>query len=570
MKKLFTLTLILIVCAGILGSTDYYVKNGGSNGNTGLSDAQAWATLTYAMSQLNGNESDNFLYLKRGSVWREQMEFVGGYGTSGHPFTIGAYDTGAYPKIMGSDQVSTWSDQGGNIWRASCASYPGGGDNNGPVLFINTNGDGKTHWGVRDTTPDAEYDWYWSSNYLYCYSPADPDTRYGSVEAANRMDGIRTRWDSHYLYIRDIEVAYTTREGIYGESGVDGGTVDGCYVHHSGPYDDQAGTQWAADNIYWEGNNWTVKNNICSDAAAHNIQHYGSECDSTWDYIEYNICYNGGHAQVDTKHNGPSGTMQNQIIRYNIIYTDADYPWPNRTDNAAISILSDMGYYLDNTQIYGNIILNFWKHGIYLDYYVDGCTIYNNVIYGRNPLCTDTADYPSAIGAYTWNGPQRYITIKNNIIAGDMHDCAAGLVSWTTGGLGKFTDIDYNCYYMTNAPYIMVDAGNSDTTYSSAQWAAWKTASGFDENSKWNINPLFVNAGGANAVDYKITSGSPCKDMGVDVSISTDFWGTAIPQGVAPDIGVHEYADSPTAHVIKLAPGTVIRLGAGTTVRIKN
>ena len=541
-KTILLMVLIPLFFLSVSGfSTEYYIKNGGNDSNTGLSDAQAWATLS-KIEALTGNQSDTAVYLKRGSVWRESFIFAGS-GTSGHPFTVGAYGTGNDPKIMGSEQITGWVVYSGNIWRAPCSSNPGGGDNNGPVFFINRNGDGKTHWGIRDTTPDVEYDWYWSSNYIYCYSPADPDTRYGSVEAAMRYNCIATSFASSYVYVSDLELCYTAQQGFYGENPLANyGTVDGCHIHHSGAYDNQGGTTWAADNIMWEGSGWTIKNNLLHDAYAHNLQHYCADHNANGDIIEHNICYNGGHAQVDVKHNGPSGTLSNQIIRYNLIYTNSDFPWPSMTEAAAISVLSDMGYYVDNTQIYGNIIMDFWKHGIYLDYYVDGANIYNNVIYRRNPLNTDANDYPCAIGSYTWNGPQRNITIKNNIIAGNLSSSGAGIVIWNVGGLGKITDCDYNCFYITTGHSIINDAGGGgETSYDAGGWAAWKAASGFDESSKWNQDPKFVSPGSHSDTDYRIQSDSPCKDAGINVGLSTDYFGNPIPSGSRPDIGAHEY-----------------------------
>ena len=573
MKKLFALILILIACVGVLRSTDYYIKNGGNDGNTGLSDAQAWATLSKIASAFSGDQSDTNIYLKRGSVFREMITFqTSTGGTSGHPWTIGAYDTGDDPKIMGSEQISTWTDQGGNIWRASCSDNPGSYDD-GPVFFVDTNGDGKIHWGIEDATPDAEYDWYWSSNYLYCYSSADPDTRYGSVEATTsaRINGIQSNYNCNWIYIRDLEICYTSEQGIHGNTDEHYWTIDNCHVHHNGVYSG-AHTD-LADNIMWEGSGWTIKNNILHDAYAHNIQHYGGANDSDGDIIEHNICYNGCHAQVDVKVYSGEHTSSNQIIRYNLIYTDSDFPWPEDTSAASISVLAYSGYGLMNdTQIYGNIILNFQQWGIYLDAGADGVTIYNNVIWGRNTIVTGTDAFPGCIMLAGYNGLiPRDVVIKNNIIGGNLKAAGAGISIWDDSEQGSIT-CDYNCFYITTGHFAHTcEAGYpEDIFYEAGDWADWKTDYGWDTHSVWNDNPDFANAGGTSAIDYEITSGSPCRDTGVNVSLTEDYFGNSIPYNTIPDIGAHEFSDSPTAHVIKLAPGTVIRLRAGTTVRIKN
>ena len=56
-----------------------------------------------------------------------------------------------------------------------------------------------------------------------------------------------------------------------------------------------------------------------------------------------------------------------------------------------------------------------------------------------------------------------------------------------------------------------------------------------------SADPLFVNAGGTTAEDYKITLASPCRDVGIDVSLTEDYFGTTVPQGTVPDMGFHEF-----------------------------
>lgn len=56
----------ILFASGQLFAADYYVRNGGSNSNSGLSDAQAWATPGYAVD--NAGPGDT-IFLKRGSTW---------------------------------------------------------------------------------------------------------------------------------------------------------------------------------------------------------------------------------------------------------------------------------------------------------------------------------------------------------------------------------------------------------------------------------------------------------------------------------------------------------------------
>jgi hypothetical protein len=59
----------------------------------------------------------------------------------------------------------------------------------------------------------------------------------------------------------------------------------------------------------------------------------------------------------------------------------------------------------------------------------------------------------------------------------------------------------------------------------------WKTASSQDAHSI-NGNPLFVST-----TDFRLTSVSPAINTGTNISLTSDFLGTVVPQGVAPDMG---------------------------------
>lgn len=99
MKKIL-LTLFLLASFSIpAGATDYYVKNSGSDGNTGLSDGQAWQTIA-KVNATSFSPGDN-IYFNKGDTWNEVFTVPSG-GSVGNHITFGAYGTGARPKIMGT------------------------------------------------------------------------------------------------------------------------------------------------------------------------------------------------------------------------------------------------------------------------------------------------------------------------------------------------------------------------------------------------------------------------------------------------------------------------------------
>jgi len=90
-------------------STYYVDATGGSDSNDGLSEANAWKTISKVNSS-SFNPGDSILF-KRGEVWREQLT-IPSSGSSGNPITFGAYGSGDNPLILGSDDyddTSKWS-----------------------------------------------------------------------------------------------------------------------------------------------------------------------------------------------------------------------------------------------------------------------------------------------------------------------------------------------------------------------------------------------------------------------------------------------------------------------------
>jgi hypothetical protein len=91
---------LLMVQSAVAAPNVYFVKNGGNDGEDGLSDATAWRTLTHAVQQLASGDT---LLLERGSVWTGDAE--GGspdgliYILDKNNITIDAYGSGAKPGI---------------------------------------------------------------------------------------------------------------------------------------------------------------------------------------------------------------------------------------------------------------------------------------------------------------------------------------------------------------------------------------------------------------------------------------------------------------------------------------
>lgn len=73
--------------------------------------------------------------------------------------------------------------------------------------------------------------------------------------------------------------------------------------------------------------------------------------------------------------------------------------------------------------------------------------------------------------------------------------------------------------------------------YNNTELAAWKTATGQDANSFFS-DPLFQSIADNN---FRLKSGSNAINGGTDVGLLTDFAGTNVPLGSAPEIGAYEF-----------------------------
>ena len=134
--------------------------------------------------------------------------------------------------------------------------------------------------------------------------------------------------------------------------------------------------------------------------------------------------------------------------------------------------------------------------------YIENNTIYENYDYGIYIKNNGFTDYEN------W-------TVKNNIVIGN-----------TVAQLYLFNAVDELLIASNNAP--------GDANPYGGIWAANKGTGNVE------TDPLMVSPTSP-TFDFRLKSDSPAINAGVDVSITSDYLGTAVPQGVTPDIGAYEY-----------------------------
>jgi hypothetical protein len=501
-------------------ATEYYVANAptGSDSNSGLVGFP-WETIAKVMSYGSSpgfSPGDN-IYFNRGDTWREQATVLFS-GDSGGQITFGAYGSGDLPQIFGSAAPTSWADQGSNVWRATCGSDPVG------VFFVET--DDSVTWGTEDGSPESEYDWYWSSPYLYCYAITDPDTRYNSVEATQREDCFWIQ-EKSYITVENLELAYADKYGVrtYDAAHI---IVDGCLIHHFAP---KNGGQ--CDGVMFERADYcTAKNNTINNCGNHGVFNFtGNGGSSIGNIIEDNEIWDCYHTLIDVQ--CPNGTHSGPIIRRNLLYFTSDYG-AGYAGNGIYSQGSSSSNKVTNMEISFNLLYNCDQNGVQIGQYTTTVSIYNNMVCRHRSGSIYTTN-----AFFIWGPGISGVTLKNNIGIDVNGRCLIVQNS------SMITACDYNLWYNSVGAVYVTVANLSPDDFFAGDFADYKTDTGWDTNGLWE-DAQFVNKAGN---DFRIQGGSPCKDAGVDVGLSLDYFGNMVWSGTAPDVGVHEkqQGDIPTA-----------------------
>jgi hypothetical protein len=122
-------------------------------------------------------------------------------------------------------------------------------------------------------------------------------------------------------------------------------------------------------------------------------------------------------------------------------------------------------------------------------------------------------------------GTCRQFTFINNIMTATswypigFRGAAADTVNFKNNNL-------YNCTY--SVPYFA------------------STATNYTNSGNITTNPKYTTAGS----DFTLQSSSPCKDVGLDVGLYTDYLDYTVPYNTTPDMGAYEYGSSASSIVV--------------------
>ncbi len=524
-------------------TTEYFVKTGGNDGNTGHTDAQAFATIAQAASVM---EAGDKMYLNKGDTWRETLT-IPVSGTAGDYLYFGSYGSGANPQILGSELALDFTNITGNIWGSSTdlddphdiGSYNAEIwiDSSGVIIWANSQ---KTYAGDGDFSDLTEHhDYAWNADSVFLYCDGDPDTRYTDVEVPQREWCVLLD-QKEYIEFDGIDMLYQVRGGVqetYPTTNLTGFIIKNCELAYNSIADavngQGHGTHVCYSDMLYE--NLTVHD--CGRRGL-SIVNYGA---SNIDSIIIQDCefYNGVHTtgpDIESGATGDSdGDISNIIIRRNFFNETEGYSRVAGVESMFFQGPQSGTGEINQLYVYNNIFKYPWSASIQLEQ-VEESFIYNNTFYGHNSAATSNTFHVR----YT-DGCEN-AALKNNLFYSDRATDAndQGIALYEAGNQDYAEiDADYNLSWRTNAGYTIYYVDG--TEYDRTQWAAMRAASSWETNGPNPADPTFTDGGNDN---FNLQTGSPAISTGLDLSgtFTTDYDGVT---RTTWNIGAFETVEDP-------------------------
>jgi uncharacterized repeat protein (TIGR02059 family) len=522
---------IFLSISSVISASHYYVKNTGSDSYTGLSDAQAWATISKVNSRTFA--AGDTISFNKGDTWRETL-VIPSSGTADSYIIFNSYGSGLNPRILGSAKATTWTEtsSGSHIWKsATTFSINPYTANQSEIFFENT--DGTKSWGTYASGTSgltSEYKWTWVSSNIYVYSTSDPGSAYTSVEIPQRESAVNTN-RKNYFGLDGIDMFFTYWSGVgydvthYDMTNQHGLLIANCEIGLIGAWDDNIEQGYGIESVY---SDMVVRNNRIHDCGRRGfaIDIYGSGFTASNILVELNEFYGGFHTtgcDIDVGA-GYNGNLDNVVIRRNFFHEpDNSYAsGPSnlifiQNNNTAVCTLT-------NIYIYNNIFKWQFGYGILMEG-AQSVYIYHNTFYEKSTACP-----PSA--AYVAVQSNSHATVENNIFYSGS----------STTGLEKATNYvtnDYNLYYNSTI------------------------STGSETHGVFSKNPLFKST-----TDYSLQATSPAIGAGTPISAVKTDYRDSLRSTTAPTIGAFEYTGAIPNPTIPVYSSSVIENATPSLIEI--
>lgn len=499
----------------------YYIKNGGSDANTGSWDGAAWATLAKATAATNRGDTIN---LKKDSTWTGVTYYIPFPGQTIQPYGTGAdpiidindaADHGIYGGYFIDDitidgiEIIGWKDtgisvkysKGWTIKNCTISSIEVGDTNDGwhqgEGIFVYNDGAGYVNVSgitLQDNTFEGEFmgviydDWLnLSYKCILIIGMSDVTITGNTMDPGVYTGGIYVGWNS---------ITEEKAENVTIEDNVISSSYSGIYLVGL------SGINSICNNIITDSDFTSI---LAADFAGTTLMgwndiHGGYGCG-----INLNRC-------------------DNTYIVYNLVYDKDIFE----------------GAKLGGVDLY---------NGVDISRYCDDGLVYQNTIYNVYGCCL-------TLEAFTTQPCMNWF-VRNNILDASANYPVVGPVSRAPLYYEYNGDQNLNSDYNILRHYDVQGAAaiNYDSGFESLTLAEWRTFLGtelgqtdYDANSL-DIDPKFVTPG----TDFTLQPDSPCIDMGVDLSAYfdgtppyLDFYGNSVPvygsSYLTPDTGHYEYS----------------------------
>jgi hypothetical protein len=541
------------------GATPTQVTFGGNGAVTLLADDGYTTSDTIAFPIAVGTDYLIAFHTNTGS-WAPRLS--GGVAPNQYYRTAAdesaVVDVTGYGSLADIRSVASIEAPATAVWQATVATQPKTVVFNGIV-------------GIKESSPsslDAAHEWAWSNGILYVYATSAP----GSTIEVGARNYCATANAKSYLTFTGLHFDISNLHDIY----IDGNSTD---IVISNSTLSRAYNHGFSRNAMNTLDNLTIEDSVSEFNGSLGILLAGGPTGGISNaMIQRNILrYNGQIYEAGGVENTwgggmklVGGTSQGHIIQNNTAYRNG-----YRSDNSPVTEaqVKGTGIWADlittagsGSDIRYNLTYQNANDGIYIEKSKNQRVYYNvshsNGDNGINVSDSDGLDSSNTVGNTVYNN-----TMYNNVNAG-----LAVIGDWNQADVNITDNIFKNNISVGNigSELLVRWGGENDgwrgtgnvyqaNSFGAAhsnfiQWAPddagvggyYATYSGWEANycgpagcsSSVGDDPLFTNAAGG---DFTLQATSPAIDAGADVGLTSDYQGTAVPQGAGPDIGAYEY-----------------------------